>query len=75
MRAFETAGIDPHFYATRERKVDETFPWEIIDTGVDRGFLWSEREACYASRLTPDCRTACSACGIQETEMGGVCHG
>jgi len=75
VRAFETVGIAPHFYATRERKEDEIFPWEIIDTGVDRGFLWSERGACYASRLTPDCRTACSACGIQKTEMGGACCG
>jgi len=75
MAAFETAGIDPHFYATRERQGDEIFPWEIIDTGVDRAFLRSEWEACYASRLTPDCREVCSACGIQKTEMGGACRG
>jgi len=75
MKAFETAGIDPHFYATRERGEDELFPWEVIDTGVSRDFLWREREACYAAELTPDCRKACSACGIEQTEMGGACRG
>lgn len=75
MRAFETAGIDPHFYATRERGEEEIFPWEIIDTGLDRAFLWREREACFDARLTPDCRNACAHCGIQDTEMGGACGG
>jgi len=74
-RAFETAKIDPHFYATRERGKDEVFPWEIIDTGVDRGFLQRERQACFVAKITPDCSKSCAACGIQETEMGGACRG
>ncbi|MEW6410534.1 MAG: radical SAM protein, partial [Nitrospirota bacterium] len=35
-------GIDPSFYTMRERYMDEVFPWEIIDIGVKREYLWKE---------------------------------
>ena len=75
MKAFDTCGIDPHFYATRVRETDEQFPWEVIGTGVSRDFLARERALAYADELSPDCRKACTACGVAKLCKGGDCHG
>jgi len=73
--AFVATGIDPHFYANRERGENETLPWEVFDTGVDRGYLWHERQAAYAHQLTPDCRSVCTDCGVTRLGMGVDCCG
>ncbi len=63
MQAFADTGIDPDFYALRERPSDEVLPWDMIDVGVRKAHLIKEREKCYRSELSPDCRHQCSACG------------
>ncbi|MBR5382156.1 MAG: B12-binding domain-containing radical SAM protein, partial [Oscillospiraceae bacterium] len=63
MKAFETCGVDPAFYALRERDEDETLPWSHIDVGVDPAFFRAERKAAYDETITPDCRAACMGCG------------
>ena len=73
LEAFEECGIDPAFYANRTRGKDEIFPWSVISCGVGDGYLWRERERCYATVTTPDCRTQCSGCGANQM-IGGVCH-
>lgn len=70
LKAFEAAGISSEFYANRERSEHEIFPWDMIDTGVSRGYLWSEREASLAGETTPDCRERCLGCGLREA---GLC--
>ena len=73
LEAFDACGIDPAFYANRARGKDEIFPWSVISCGVGDGYLWRERERCYATVTTPDCRTQCSGCGANQM-VGGVCH-
>ena len=63
MQAFADTGVDPAFYALRERPVDELLPWDMIDVGVRKAHLVKEREKCYRSELSPDCRHQCAACG------------
>ena len=63
MQAFADTGVDPDFYALRERPVDEVLPWDMIDVGVRKAHLVKEREKCYRSELSPDCRHQCAACG------------
>jgi len=75
MEAFNTCGVDPHLYATREREADEAFPWDMIDTGVDRAYLRRERDAAYAHRLSPDCRKQCTNCGVTRIAEGVDCRG
>ena len=41
MKAFETCGLSIDFYTTRERSLDEVFPWDFIDAGVSKEFLKS----------------------------------
>ena len=74
-KAFEESGTDTWFYAQRERSTDEILPWDMIDVGVRREHLIREREQCYASALSPDCRKQCSACGAAKLLKGGRCDG
>jgi radical SAM family uncharacterized protein len=74
MEAFRVCGIDPDFYAARERGKDELLPWAMIDVGVRQDFLWHEREQCYRSVVTPNCRKQCTACGANHLlEKGRRC--
>ena len=72
-KAFESCGLDLPFYASRERGIDEVLPWDMIDVGVRRQHLLHEREQCYASALSPDCRKQCSACGAARLLHGRKC--
>ncbi|MEE0204336.1 MAG: TIGR03960 family B12-binding radical SAM protein [Oscillospiraceae bacterium] len=73
MKAFETCGIDPWFYANRERSKDELLPWDVIDVGVRKEHLWHEREMAYKSELSPDCRKQCTGCGALKLLKEGKC--
>lgn len=64
-KAFSEAGLDPSFFAHRQRNQDEVFPWEHVDTGVTKSYLLSERERAKKGVLTRDCREGCCAgCGV-----------
>jgi radical SAM superfamily enzyme YgiQ (UPF0313 family) len=62
--ACREAGLDPAFYLSRERGVDELFPWEVIDQGVKRSYLRGEYEAALSARLGTVCRPGCRRCGF-----------
>ncbi|GHU72964.1 B12-binding domain-containing radical SAM protein [Clostridia bacterium] len=65
-RAFEQCGVDPADYANRERGMDDPLPWDIIDTGITKTFLWQEYQRALTGEITPDCRThGCQGCGLQ----------
>ena len=72
MKAFENTGVDIGFYTLRERDKDEIFPWDFIDIGVTRDFLWREWEQAMKGNVTPNCRVKCSGCGAAKFG-GGVC--
>ena len=63
-QAFAEAGLDPGFYAHRDRPLDETFPWEVVDVGVRRRFLQREYERSQRGETLVDCREGCLGCGI-----------
>lgn len=73
MRIFEECGIDPDFYTIRERSLDEIFPWDFIDAGVNKEFLVREWETARKEVVTPNCRERCSGCGARRFK-GGVCY-
>jgi len=67
MAAFKKVGIDTYYYANRNRKEDEIFPWEIIHNGQKKEFLFNEYKKALNEKITPDCRLAgCNNCGLQE---------
>lgn len=73
MQAFENTGVDIAFYNLRKREKDELFPWDFIDIGVSRSFLYREWERAMAGEVTPNCRMQCSGCGAAKFG-GGVCY-
>ena len=69
-QAFADTGIDPLFYTLRERPKEEWFPWDFIDTGIRKEFLWEERMRSREGIVTPNCEQRCSGCGIKRYGCG-----
>ena len=59
------ASFDADFFTLRERAADELLPWDFIDTGVKKSFLWREYQRALAGRPSPPCPPdlACQRCG------------
>ncbi len=72
LEIFDECGIDPDFYACRQRDYDEILPWDFLDYGVTKDFLKKECEKAYKDTTTPHCRLKCSNCGANKYG-GGVC--
>jgi radical SAM superfamily enzyme YgiQ (UPF0313 family) len=63
---FRDLGLDPAWYASRPRPLDEPLPWDMIDVGVTKEFLASERARAFRCEPTGDCRQeGCNGCGWQ----------
>lgn len=63
--AFDATGIDPAAFALRERAKDEALPWDHLDVGPNREFLWAERERARKQMTTEYCvGKVCHVCGV-----------
>lgn len=72
-QAMAECGLEPGFYAHRERPEDEVFPWAHIDPGVTPAFLRREWNRSQRGQATADCRAAtCTGCGFQASPGGCV---
>ena len=68
-RAFEECGLEPSFYAHRERSLSELLPWAHIDVGVSSAFLNQEYQRALRGDLTSDCRHGpCNSCGLERRQ-------
>jgi radical SAM family uncharacterized protein len=57
--------LDPLGVAHRERSVVEPLPWDHLSTGVNRGYLLSERQLALGAAVTPDCSfSGCTGCDV-----------
>ena len=71
LQAFADCGLDPAFYANRERGLEEVLPWDHIDAGISKAFLKREYEKALRAEPTADCRAGCQQCGLQRVK--GLC--
>lgn len=71
-QVLEDNRVSRDFYNYREREKDEIFPWDFIDIGVTKNFLWREYENSRKEFVTPNCRQKCSGCGAMKFGAG-VC--
>ena len=55
-------------------KEDEVFPWDHIDVGVTKQFLYREYQNGLQGKVTPNCRQHCSGCGVRTLADSGVCY-
>ena len=53
------------WYTTRERTRDEILPWDHLDVGVDRDWMWDDWQDSLVEVSVPDCRwEGCADCGV-----------
>lgn len=74
MSVMEQCGLDPAFYANRQRPMDEVFPWDHIGCGTTKEHLKKEWERSRRAEITPDCMTKCAGCGAAALMKGCACH-
>jgi radical SAM family uncharacterized protein len=68
LQAFNESGIDPSFYAHRERSLDEILPWSHIDIGITPSYLKREYRKALQGEETGDCRyEGCNVCGFEKS--------
>ena len=67
-RALAGEPVDLDWYTTRERDYGEVLPWDHLDSGLDRDWLWEDWQAAVApdgAGEVEDCRwTPCYECGV-----------
>ena len=64
-RALEPLGVDVDWYTTRERDESEVLPWDHIDSGLDKEWLWQDWLDALDETEVEDCRwTPCFDCGV-----------
>lgn len=70
MEAFEECGVSIDFYTTRERSLDEIFPWDFLDCGVTKEFLKREWQKAMKEEVSPNCKKQCQGCGANRFKCG-----
>ncbi len=65
LSAADDMGIELHACAGRRFEQDDALPWDVIDSGVKKEFLWKELNHALAGEITTDCRKKCSGCGLE----------
>ncbi|MEV6713850.1 TIGR03960 family B12-binding radical SAM protein [Lentzea sp. NPDC051208] len=64
-RELEPLGVDLAWYTTREREELEVLPWDHLDSGLDKEWLWADWQDALDEREQDDCRwTPCFDCGV-----------
>ncbi len=81
--ALEGTGVDLSWFTTRERGYDEVLPWDHLDSGLDKDWLWADWEDAIDPSTdveVEDCRwTPCYDCGVcpemnTEIQIGPTGH-
>ncbi|WP_219506879.1 TIGR03960 family B12-binding radical SAM protein [Nonomuraea ceibae] len=68
MAAAAKAGVDVDWYTVREREENEVLPWDHLDAGLDREWLWQDWQEAVSGGEVEDCRwTPCYDCGVCPT--------
>jgi hypothetical protein len=58
-------GVDLAWYTTRDRDEAEVLPWDHLDSGLDKQWLWQDWQDSLAEFEQDDCRwTPCFDCGV-----------
>lgn len=67
-RALADEPVDLAWYTTRERDEVEVLPWDHLDAGLDREWLWQDWQDAIDETEVEDCRwTPCYDCGVCPT--------
>ncbi|HTR71928.1 MAG TPA: TIGR03960 family B12-binding radical SAM protein [Mycobacteriales bacterium] len=73
---FADGPVSLDWYTTRERELSEVFPWDHLDSGLDKDWLWEDWQDALSGGEVEDCRwSPCYDCGVcpsmgTETQVG-----
>ena len=57
--------VDVDWYTVRDRDYNEVLPWDHLDSGLDRDWLWEDWQDAVTGTEVEDCRwTPCFDCGV-----------
>lgn len=60
--------VDVAWFTSREREQTEVLPWDHLDAGLDRHWLWQDWQDALSEDKVDDCRwNPCSECGVCDT--------
>ncbi len=63
--ALAGTGVDLDWYTTRERDYAEVLPWDHLDSGLDKDWLWDDWQDALDESPVEDCRwNPCYDCGV-----------
>ncbi|NUP35185.1 MAG: TIGR03960 family B12-binding radical SAM protein [Streptomycetaceae bacterium] len=64
-KALADEPVDVDWYTTRERDWNEVLPWDHLDSGLDKDWLWEDWQDALDEVEVEDCRwTPCFDCGV-----------
>jgi hypothetical protein len=66
-QTFKSSPLNPDFYVHRTRTKDELLPWDFIDHGIDKGYLWNEFMRATQGKSSKPCpmdTQKCKVCGV-----------
>jgi radical SAM family uncharacterized protein len=62
---FDETPVSLDWYTTREREQSEVLPWDHLDAGLDKDWMWEDWQDALRSVEVEDCRwTPCYDCGV-----------
>lgn len=57
--------VDVDWFTIRQRELSEVLPWDHLDSGLDKEWLWEDWQDALAEVEVDDCRwTPCFDCGV-----------
>jgi radical SAM family uncharacterized protein len=77
---FADQPVSLDWYTTRERELSEVLPWDHLDAGLDKDWMWQDWQEALAGGEVDDCRwTPCYDCGVcpsmgTEIQVGPTGH-
>jgi radical SAM superfamily enzyme YgiQ (UPF0313 family) len=64
-QALSETGVDLAWYSYRERTEDESLPWDHLDSGLEKSWLWEDWQESLTAVQLDDCRwSPCYDCGV-----------
>ncbi len=70
---FEGQPVSLDWYTTRERDLVEVLPWDHLDAGLDKDWMWQDWQDAISGEEVEDCRWSpcydCGVCPSMDTEI------
>jgi radical SAM family uncharacterized protein len=64
-QALAETGVDLDRFSYRQRDENEALPWDHLDSGLDKAWLWEDWQDSLADKQLDDCRwSPCYDCGV-----------